>query len=76
MNNKMETEEIDFDPVPEITKAHFIEAMKYERRSVSDGDIRKYEMFAQKLQTNRGIGKDFKFEKNDNDKKNIDEIYS
>jgi transitional endoplasmic reticulum ATPase len=76
MNNKMETEEIDFDPVPEITKAHFIEAMKYARRSVSDGDIRKYEMFAQKLQTNRGIGKDFKFEKNDNDKKNIDEIYS
>jgi len=30
------------DPVPEITKAHFLEAMKYARRSVSDGDIRKY----------------------------------
>lgn len=35
------------DPVPEITKAHFEEAMKFARRSVSDNDIRKYEMFAQ-----------------------------
>jgi transitional endoplasmic reticulum ATPase len=39
------------DPVPEITKTHFLEAMKYARRSVSDNDIRKYEMFAQKLQS-------------------------
>ena len=30
------------DPVPEITKAHFEEAMKFARRSVSDNDIRKY----------------------------------
>ena len=29
------------DPVPEITRAHFEEAMKYARRSVSDNDIRK-----------------------------------
>merc|ERR1719502_1950208 len=33
------------DPVPEITKYHFEESMKYARRSVSDNDIRKYEMF-------------------------------
>jgi len=26
------------------------------------GDIRKYEMFAQKLQTSRGFGKDFKLD--------------
>merc|ERR1712200_274072 len=33
------------DLVPEITKAHFEEAMKFARRSVSDNDIKKYEMF-------------------------------
>lgn len=49
------------DPVPEITRAHFEEAMKYARRSVSDNDIRKYEMFAQTLQQQRGFGNDFKF---------------
>ena len=37
--------------------------MKYARRSVSDGDIRKYEMFAQKLQSNRNSGEEFKFKK-------------
>jgi len=51
------------DPVPEITKTHFLEAMKYARRSVSDSDIRKYEMFAQKLQSNRNSGEEFKFKK-------------
>jgi len=50
----------EFDPVPEITKAHFEEAMKFARRSVSDNDIRKYEMFAQNLQQTRGFGT-FKF---------------
>ena len=44
------------DPVPEIRRDHFEEAMKYARRSVTDNDIRKYEMFAQKLQTSRGFG--------------------
>ena len=64
------------DPVPEITKEHFLEAMKYARRSVSDGDIRKYEMFAQKLQTNRSFEGGFKFE-NDTRKDNInDDLYS
>lgn len=41
---EMEDEE---DPVPEITIEHFEEAMKFARRSVSDQDIRRYEMFAQ-----------------------------
>jgi transitional endoplasmic reticulum ATPase len=49
-----------FDPVPEITKVHFEEAMAGARRSVTDHDIRKYEMFATQLQTARGFG-DFKF---------------
>ncbi len=36
-------EEDAADPVPCITRAHFEEAMKYARRSVSDADIRKYQ---------------------------------
>jgi len=39
----------EVDPVPEITRAHFTDSMKTARRSVSDADIRKYEMFAQTL---------------------------
>jgi len=55
----MEVEESD--PVPEISKAHFEEAMKFARRSVSDNDIRKYEMFSQTLQQSRGFGTNFRF---------------
>merc|ERR1711962_1526433 len=32
--------EVDDDPVPEITKGHFEEAMKFARRSATDNDIR------------------------------------
>uniref|UniRef100_A0A8C4QSH2 Valosin containing protein n=1 Tax=Eptatretus burgeri TaxID=7764 RepID=A0A8C4QSH2_EPTBU len=46
----------DDDPVPEIRRDHFEEAMRFARRSVSDNDIRKYEMFAQTLQQSRGFG--------------------
>merc|ERR1719305_1217403 len=49
------------DPVPEITRYHFEESMKFARRSVSDNDIRKYEMFSTTLQQQRGFGNDFKF---------------
>jgi transitional endoplasmic reticulum ATPase len=52
--------EDDTDPVPVITRAHFEEAMKFARRSVSDNDIRKYEMFATNLQQRAGVG-GFKF---------------
>ncbi|XP_035220799.1 transitional endoplasmic reticulum ATPase-like [Stegodyphus dumicola] len=55
----MDTDE--FDPVPEIRRDHFEEAMKFARRSVSDNDIRKYEMFAQTLQQSRGFGSSFRF---------------
>ena len=44
----METE-TEVDPVPCITRAHFEEAMKYARRSVSDADIRKYQVFIQSM---------------------------
>jgi transitional endoplasmic reticulum ATPase len=42
-------------------REHFEEAMKYARRSVSDADIRRYEMFAQNLQQSRSFGNNFKF---------------
>ena len=51
----------DEDPVPEITKKHFEESMKFARRSVSDNDIKKYEMFSQTLQQARGFGNNFRF---------------
>merc|ERR1712195_6454 len=56
----MEEEEEDDDLVPFITRAHFEESMMYARRSVSDNDIRKYDMFSQSLQQSRGFG-DFRF---------------
>jgi len=59
--DKMEEDVEEEDPVPEITVIHFEEAMKYARRSVSDGDIRRYEMFAQNLQQSRSFGSSFKF---------------
>lgn len=35
--------------------------MRYARRSVSDQDIRRYELFAQNLQQSRSFGSTFKF---------------
>ncbi len=35
--------------------------MRFARRSVSDADIRRYEMFAQNLQQSRSFGSSFKF---------------
>lgn len=54
-------EEDDTDDVPEINAAHFEESMKFARRSVSDADIRKYQLFAQTLQQSRGFGSEFRF---------------
>ena len=55
---EMEEEEL---PPGLITKAHFEEAMKFARKSVSDADIRRYQTFAQNLQQSRGFGSDFRF---------------
>ncbi|OQS02919.1 cell division control protein 48 [Thraustotheca clavata] len=41
------------DPVPEITAAHFEEAVRNARRSVSDRDLQQYSTFAQTLQQSR-----------------------
>lgn len=54
-------EEDTVDDVSEIKAAHFEESMKYARRSVSDADIRKYQLFAQTLQQSRGFGSEFRF---------------
>ena len=51
----------EYETTPEITRIHFQDAMKFARRSVTDNDIRKYEMFAQKLQTSRGFGQNFRY---------------
>lgn len=42
------------DPVPELTRAHFEEAMQSARRSVSDVEIRRYEAFAQQMKNSGG----------------------
>jgi len=42
------------DPVPKLTKAHFEEAMRSARRSVTDQEIRRYEAFAQSMKNTGG----------------------
>ncbi|WVZ20643.1 hypothetical protein V8G54_007965 [Vigna mungo] len=60
-------EEDDIVEISEIKPAHFEESMKFARRSVSDADIRKYQLFAQTLQQSRGFGSEFRFpERNEN----------
>jgi transitional endoplasmic reticulum ATPase len=49
MEAEAEAEAGEDDAVPEITREHFQEAMMYARRSVSDQDIRKYEVRARFL---------------------------
>ena len=50
----MPDDEAAEDPVPELTKAHFEEAMQAARRSVSDVEIRRYEAFAQSMKNSSG----------------------
>ena len=56
----MDMDEEGEDPVPELTKAHFEEAMQSARKSVSDVEIRRYEAYAQQMK-NAGPGAFFKF---------------
>jgi transitional endoplasmic reticulum ATPase len=57
----MDTNEDEVDAVPCITRAHFEEAMRHARRSVSDADIRRYQTFAQSMKQIRGFGNEFRF---------------
>jgi len=50
----MDEDEGGEDPVPELTKAHFEEAMRSARRSVTDVEIRRYEAFAQSMKNSGG----------------------
>lgn len=43
------------DPVPELTRAHFEEAMQAARKSVSDVEVRRYEAFAQSMKQSGGM---------------------
>lgn len=56
----MEVDDDAEDPVPELTKAHFEEAMQMARKSVTDVEVRRYEAFAQQMK-NAGPGAFFKF---------------
>ena len=56
----MDEDDAAEDPVPELTKRHFEEAMSMARKSVSDVEIRRYEAFAQQMK-NAGPGAFFKF---------------
>merc|ERR1711862_696142 len=49
----MEVDDGD-NEVAEVSKKHFEEAMRFARRSVSDQDIRKYEMFSQNFRFPEG----------------------
>eukprot|EP01097_Dermamoeba_algensis_P000474 TRINITY_DN1163_c0_g1_i1.p1 TRINITY_DN1163_c0_g1~~TRINITY_DN1163_c0_g1_i1.p1 ORF type:complete len:800 (+),score=237.86 TRINITY_DN1163_c0_g1_i1:75-2474(+) len=58
------------DPVPKLTREHFEQAMASARRSVSDNDIKKYEMFAHTLVQSRGALGGFKFPSTTNNSNN------
>lgn len=60
-----EDEEFE-NPVPEITRVHFEEAMVYARRSVPDHEVRKYEMFIQQQSQAAGESRSFRFADYDN----------
>ena len=49
------------DPVPYISRAHFEEAMKSAKRSVTDAELRRYEAYAQQMQASRGHFSNFRF---------------
>ena len=60
-DTEMVDEEALEDPVPELTKRHFEEAMSMARRSVSDVEVRRYEAFAQQMKQNAGGLNTFRF---------------
>ena len=55
-------EEDEEDPVPELTKAHFAEAMRNARRSVSEVEINRYKAYNQQMKNaGPGAGAHFQF---------------
>jgi transitional endoplasmic reticulum ATPase len=60
-DTKMDEDVDEEDPVPELTKRHFEEAMSMARRSVTDTEIRRYEAFAQSMKNSAGGSAFFRF---------------
>lgn len=58
------TGEPEEDPVPYISRGHFEEAMKTAKRSVSDAELRRYEAYANQLQSSKGQFSNFRFSDN------------
>lgn len=57
-------EAMEEDEVYELRRAHFEEAMKSARRSVTDADLRQFEHFANSLSASRGELNNFRFDQN------------
>jgi transitional endoplasmic reticulum ATPase len=59
----MDVDDIDSgsDKVRQITRAHWEEAFKTARASVSQSDVAKYKAFADKMQSSRGWGGEFQW---------------
>jgi transitional endoplasmic reticulum ATPase len=57
-------EAMEEDEVHELRRAHFEEAMKSARRSVTDADLRQFEHFANSLSASRGELNNFRFDQN------------
>jgi len=55
------TETMEVDDNAEVTREYFEEAMRSARRSVSDSDIRRYEMFATQLKNQAPGNSGFRF---------------
>lgn len=51
-------EDEEIDPVPELTRLHIEEAMRGARRSVSEADVRRYDMFKTTLSQSSNFGGD------------------
>jgi transitional endoplasmic reticulum ATPase len=67
------------DPVPNLRRAHFEEAMSRARRSVSDKDLRQYEDFKAKMKADSkasGAGSSFSFDDEEIFPPNVDDISS
>ncbi|KAJ6232305.1 transitional endoplasmic reticulum atpase [Anaeramoeba flamelloides] len=69
--DELSSDEEEYDPVPYVTKEHFEESLKFARRSVSDNDLVRYEMFAEKLHQSRGFGTDMKLPEKKKESTNI-----
>ncbi|KAK8814242.1 hypothetical protein WA158_008104 [Blastocystis sp. Blastoise] len=54
LENGVDIEVEENEPIPEILPSHFAQAMREARRSVSDNDLLKYSAFAQKMKQQKG----------------------